>query len=395
MQRNILIAIVALSVAFGVSAVAAADAPSIEIDQEPGTPATVTVTDANSEPVTNTTVTVELADDEQPAYNGTGVYTTDENGTVELPTPAESVGVVVTATVDNETVSAETTLEATPKLAIDVAQETGYPATVTVTADGEPVEDAAVTVESADENVTYDGAGEYHTDANGTVELPAPTETINVTVRAERDGASAATDTTLEAAPELTVSVAQDGPGLPVTVSVLADGEAAENVSVEVELVDAENTTHGGTGSYETDENGTVELPAPDETVDVAITASYNGAEETVVATLAGIDAIDDELPFGQQLQQFKATLDNDSHTGHAIASWVTDNNPGNAPDHAGPNGVSGHERTTGASDDAERKSDTGSSDAATANGDGNNGDGNSSGNNENGNSNGDGNNGN
>ncbi|MCQ4333773.1 hypothetical protein KM295_09830, partial [Natronomonas sp. F2-12] len=89
--------------------------------------------------------------------------------------------------------------------------------------------------------------------------------------------------------------------------------------------------------AYETDENGTVELPAPNETVEVTVTASYQGAEETVTDTVEGIDAIDESLPFGQQLQLFKATLEDDNRTGREIASWVTENNPGNAPDHAGP----------------------------------------------------------
>jgi uncharacterized GH25 family protein len=440
MQRKVLVVVVALSVAFGAAAVAATDSATVEVEQEPNEPAVVTVTNASGAPVENASLTVELADGDQPDYDGTGNYTTDANGTVELPAPEETVDVVATGTVDNETVSTEATLEYRPELDLTVEQATGQPATVTVTADNETVENATVSVETVDANATYEGTGNYTTDANGTVQLPAPNETVNVTVSTEYEGASASTSETLEAppgldvsveqdrgypatvavtadgesaanatvtvdvadenatyvgtnetyetdangtvelpapeetvtvtvtaaldgasasteaelraAPDLNVSVDQDGPGLPATVAVLADGEPAENATVEVDLSGTENTTYAGTGTHETDMNGTVGLPAPEETVTVTVTASYQGAEEAIVATVEGIDAIDESLPFGQQLQQFKATLDDDNRTGREIASWVTENNPGNAPDHAGPKGPSEGENATDGSDE-------------------------------------------
>ncbi|MFA9516563.1 hypothetical protein ACERIT_04995 [Halopenitus sp. H-Gu1] len=551
MQRNILILLVALSVALGATAVTAADHATVEVDQEPDEPATVTVTNGNDDPVENASLTVERANDDQPAYNGTGNYTTDTNGTVELPAPAETVDVVVTATVDNETVSTNATLEALPELdlsveqspgqpatvtvtadgdpvenatvdaetvddnatyaganetyttdengtaqlpvpeetvdisvtatesnrtvsttttlvappelAIDIEQETGHPATVTVTADEEPLENGTVDVETVDENATYEGTGEqttdengtvqlpvpnetvdvivsveyqgasasasetleappelevgvtqdrghpatvtvtaddedavnatvvvevndenatyvganetYTTDENGTVQLPAPNETVAVTVTAELDGASATTDAVLEAAPDLDVSVDQDGPGLPATVTVLADDEAAENASVDVDLAETENASYAGTGEYTTDENGTVELPAPEETVNVSLTVTYQGAKETIMATIEGVDAIDEGLPFGQQLQQFKATLDEDADTGREIASWVVDNNPGNAPDHAGPKNATGDEGAgppahANGNDDAESDDETETDDDTESDGD-------------------------
>ena len=451
MKRQILVVVVVLSVAFGAAAVTATDHANVNIDQLSDESATVTVTDSGGEPIENVSLTVEPVDGDQPDYDGVGNYTTDTNGTVELPAPNETVDVLVTATVENETVSAEATLEAPPELDVTVEQARGQLATVTVIADNETVENASVSVETVVENTTYEGTGEYTTDENGTVRLPVPNETVEVIVGTEYKGASASATETLEAPPELDMTVEQDrghpatvavmsdgegaqnatvsvdvadenvtyagandtyvtdengtvelpapeetvtvivtadfdgasasaeveletaptldlwvdqeGPGLPATVTVLADGEAAENASVNVNLVDAANVSYTGTGTYETDANGSAELPAPEETVEVAVTASYLGADRTVVVTLEGIDAIDESLPFGQQLQQFKATLDDDDDTGREIASWVTDNNPGNPPNHAGPKDAEGDDGT-----------DRGPPAHASGNGDGENG---------------------
>jgi uncharacterized GH25 family protein len=306
----------------------------LSVEGATGQPATVTLT-ADGEPADNATIDVGTID-ENATYDGTGTYETDANGTVELPVPNETVDVNVSAEYRGASTSAEATLTAPPDLAVAVDQDRGRPATVTVLADDKPAENATIDVETVDENATYAGTDAYETDENGTVELPTPEETVAVSVAAEFQGASDSTETELKAAPELNVSLAQDGPGLPATVTVLADDKPAENTTIDVETVD-ENTTYAGTGAYETDDNGTVELPAPNETVEVTVTASYQGAEETVTDTVEGIDAIDESLPFGQQLQLFKATLEDDNRTGREIASWVTENNPGNAPDHAGP----------------------------------------------------------
>ncbi|RLM52686.1 hypothetical protein DVK07_21905, partial [Halorubrum sp. Atlit-26R] len=73
--------------------------------------------------------------------------------------------------------------------------------TITVTEDGEAVENASVAVEG-----NYTDAGEYETDANGTVELTAPLQTVTVDVTAEYDGLSAETTATLQG------EVAEDDP---------------------------------------------------------------------------------------------------------------------------------------------------------------------------------------
>jgi hypothetical protein len=96
---------------------------------------------------------------------------------------------------------------ANASLSVDVSQSSGGSATVTVTESvttnnstaTAPVENATVDVTVLDDDTTYDGAGTYATDANGTVSLPTPGETVNVSVTATADGRSATTRATLTA----------------------------------------------------------------------------------------------------------------------------------------------------------------------------------------------------
>lgn len=82
---------------------------------------------------------------------------------------------------------------------VTVDQAEDGAATVTVTANGTAAENATVQVNTVDENDTYEGTGEYLTDENGTVGLPAPEENVTVAVTAEIDNASATTEATLTA----------------------------------------------------------------------------------------------------------------------------------------------------------------------------------------------------
>lgn len=152
-------------------------------------------------------------------------------------------------------------------LTVDVMQADGA-ATVTVTENGTAVENASVVVETTDENVTYDGAGEYTTDENGTVGLAAPNETVNVSITATTENETTTTETTLDA-----------------------------------------DSTDDGNETNETTENETAE----------------NETTEN----------------FGQGLQQFKLSInESDPNKGLLVAEYATSNNPGNAPDHAGPKKV-------------------------------------------------------
>lgn len=151
-------------------------------------------------------------------------------------------------------------------LAVDVTQADDGTAAVNVTGNESDVANATVSVEATDENATYDGTGEYTTNENGSVELPAPDETVNVTVTATTENGIATTDATLHAADEID------------------DGS------------DTNETTENETADNETVEN------------------------------------------FGQELQRFKLSIDeSDPDKGLLVAEYATSNNPGNAPDHAGP----------------------------------------------------------
>ncbi|WP_424001467.1 hypothetical protein ACOZ4I_16475 [Haloarcula salina] len=136
------------------------------------------------------------------------------------------------------------------------------------------------------------------------------------------------------------VTQADDGSA---TVSVTANDTGVANASVAVETVD--NASYAGTGDYTTDENGTVGLPAPEQnvTVEVNATADNRTAVTTADLTVAPTNATNETefANFGLEVSAFVADLLGDENRtggiGPAVASFVTANNPGNAPDHAGP----------------------------------------------------------
>ena len=131
-----------------------------------------------------------------------------------------------------------------------------------------------------------------------------------------------------------------------VTANVTDDGNTTsvnvENASVTV-TTDDENVTYDGLGEYETDESGTVGLPAPNESVSIDVTASYDN--ETATTSLGLDPEVDedegDEPSFGEKHSSFVHDLlnsnDTDGPIGAAVATHAVENNPGNAPDHAGP----------------------------------------------------------
>ncbi|MEZ3163373.1 DNA primase [Halorubrum sp. RMP-47] len=331
----LLVAVVALGAMTGV---AAADTHlEVGVEQDADGIATVTVTE-NDTAVENATVVVSVVDAENESYAGAGEYETDANGTVELPAPEEDVAVDVTAAADNETASTTVDLEAPDGLELDVENTDGEPV-VTVTDNDTAVENASVNVTTADENASYVGEGDYETDANGTVTLPAAEEDVTVDVTAEYENESVSETVELEAPDGLELDVENTG-GEPV-VTVTDDDAAVENASVVVELADeaGENASYNGTGEYETDANGTVTLPDAEEDVTVEITAAYENesVSETVELTAEKEDDEAEAQPFGQLVRDFIEGLENrEGGIGAAVSDFVTENNPGNAPDHAG-----------------------------------------------------------
>ncbi|MFC4450838.1 hypothetical protein [Halorussus aquaticus] len=183
--------------------VTANDSLSVTVAQADDYSSTVTVTH-NGSAVTNASVNVSVADDNV-TYAGAGEYVTDESGTVELSAPEENVTVEVTAEKNDATGATSATLVADTadeplegSLGVSVAQ-TDDGATVSVTHNGTAVENASVTVGVTDDNTTYAGAGDYTTDASGTVSLPAPEENVTVEITAAKDNATGTATATLTA----------------------------------------------------------------------------------------------------------------------------------------------------------------------------------------------------
>lgn len=172
----------------------------------------------------------------------------------------------------------ETSLGAT------VGQQRSGAALVAVTERGSPVADATVTVtvSPASDADGYGGEGTFATDANGTVLLPPPDEPVTVDVTVA-NGGEALTET-VELVP-LAVDVDRRADGA-ATATVTAYGAPVGNATVAV----AADGTYAGAGSHTTGANGSVALPAPAETTDVAVTADADGPTAGTTATLYDSD---------------------------------------------------------------------------------------------------------
>lgn len=159
---------------------------------------------------------------------------------------------------------------------------------------------------------------------------------------------------------ELSIDVdqAEDGSA---TVIVIQNNTGVDTATVHVDTID-ENATYAGTGEYETDENGTVGLPAPNESVNVEVSAETDNQTETTTVMLAASDD-----PFGQVVSTFVQKLQNDRDgaLGPFVAQFVLSNNPAadKIPDHAGPpdhvtdddEGPPGHDKDRGPPEDDDR----------------------------------------
>lgn len=128
----------------------------------------------------------------------------------------------------------------------------------------------------------------------------------------------------------------QQGAGS-VTVSVSQNGTAVENATVRV----VANDTYAGTGEYMTDDEGTVSLPVPNETVRVSITAEAGNQTGNANATLhANAGQGPSFVPMGQRIAAFVHGL---QHTGGvvkigpAMADYVTALAPAGGPPTTGP----------------------------------------------------------
>ena len=310
--------------ALPMAATAAVDL-TVDVEQNSDTgEAVVTVTD-NQTAVENATVTVTSESE----YVGDETYTTNENGTVELPEPNETVSVVVNASSDNVTASQQAELVPREE-SLDVAaeQSSDGSTTVSVTQYDDPVANASVEVDADD-----DIAGNYTTDENGTVTFEQSADDVNATIVATEGNLTAETDLELTGA-DLAVTADQYSDGVFVTVT---DGdEAVENATVEVES----DGDYSGTGTYATDADGEVALPLPTENVTISVTATDDDETATTSADLT-VEVAEEE-PFGLTVSNFVSALQNatvDGPPGQVISEFVTGNNPGSAGDAPGQSG--------------------------------------------------------
>ena len=172
--------------------------------------------------------------------------------------------------------AAETSLS----VSVDQDRETGE-AIVSVTQNGTAVQNASVAVNSS----TNYSAPTATTDANGTVVLPAPNETVSVDFVVETND-STTTETVTLAPLEKSLAVAlEQATDEQATVTVTQYDEAVANATVLVET--GENVSYDGSGEYQTGANGSVSLPVPASSTDVQVTATAGNLTAVTTATLS------------------------------------------------------------------------------------------------------------
>ena len=162
-------------------------------------------------------------------------------------------------------------------------------------------------------------------DENGSVEGATVTVTAEETEDADNE-----TDDSETEDDNLEENETEDG-------ETVNDNETEDEETVEDNETDSDNeTAYEGTGTYTTDANGTVELPAPDDGVRLNVEVEDGNRTTSADVTLNEGTTV----PFGQRvsglIQQILQDDDNTS-VGEAIAEFIRGNNPGNAPESAGP----------------------------------------------------------
>jgi hypothetical protein len=194
---------------------------------------------------------------------------------------------LVTAAVVPAAASAAAALETD----VEQSLETGE-ATVTVTQNGTAVENATVVVNSSS---AYAGNGTYTTDANGTVTLSNPNETVTVALNVTSNDSQSSTSVELVPREDsLDVTLAQNEDGS-ATATVTQYDQAVENASIELSA----DGGYADNRTFQTDANGTVEFAQPEDTQNVTVTATYDGLNASDTAELAG--DLDIELEVEQE----------------------------------------------------------------------------------------------
>jgi len=138
------------------------------------------------------------------------------------------------------------------------------------------------------------------------------------------------------------------------------ENETTDNETDENETTDSETDDgYEGTGTYTTGADGTVEIPAPDEGVRLQI--FVEAGNRTTTSEVTANDGVG--VPFGQRVSLLVQQLlqqDGNVSVGQAVSDFVRANNPGNAPEDAGPpeNAGNGSDTERGPPEDAGNGSD-------------------------------------
>ncbi len=179
------------------------------------------------------------------------------------------------------TVVGANTADETLNVTVTQGGTAGQPV-VTVTQNGSAIDGASV-VADAD---GYAGSGTYATNANGTVRLPKPLDSITATVTVANSGQRVVRTVELGSRNDsLMVNVGHGADGTS-TVTVRRNGTPVSNATVTVTA----DGNYSGTGNYTTDADGSVELPAPNETTQVIVRVSTGEHALTRPATIPGGD---------------------------------------------------------------------------------------------------------
>ena len=339
------------TVAETVTLVPVEDSIDVDITQDEGGAVHLAVTQYG-EPLAD--ATVELTS--TVAYVDNGTYTTDANGTVDLAEPSAETELTAAVTSGDLEEFATATVGPIAEFEVGVAPNDDGTATVTVTRDDSPVDNATVNVTS---DVAYAGNGTYTTDADGTVGLPEPDSSVEVSVTATEGDDDATTTAQLTAVDTgLAVDVVQNDDGTAL-VTVTDDGSAVDNATVNV----TSDLAYAGNGTYTTDADGTAELPNPEQNVTVTAIARNGTEEATATAELTVVEN-GGYKNFGQWVSAYVTQLMADGYHGpgfgQKVSEFTTGNNPGadKRPDHAGPPAASADEDDTDAQESAEADTD-------------------------------------
>ncbi len=301
---------------------------TLEVVQDKDT-GNVTITVAvNDSAVENATVNVTS----EAEYAGIGSYSTDQDGTLELPEPNQTVSVNILAQANNTSVVGDFELVPRSKsLEVQITQDSEDGISGKVTQYGDVVENATVNISTADGNETYDGSGEYTTDENGSFELPVPDTGVEIEAVASYNELTNSTTIQLAGA-ELAISVDQTEGDVLIEVMFGNEPAVGANVTVEGDYKYA--------GTKTTDESGTVEFPAPLNDTSVNITGDFQNHTKTIPVDLEARNDTNPNNDFAQSLVAFIHHLtfgEIDGPPGQVISEFVHENNPSSADDNAGP----------------------------------------------------------